>query len=425
MGLPATQERCVSVPVPSRSTTYTLTAAGPGGTAQRQATLNVGPLNPIPPPPRRTPKILSFRARPNRVYLGPEFAQVDLCYEVTDATDAQIDRNVGRVPLPASPERCVSVTIPKRTTTYTLMAFAPGATVEAKVSVTVAPPPSSLPRILFLEAQPASAGPNSEFQSLCYGVVNSTRTEIDQGVGAVPVRTKNCVRVPVPRQTTTYTLTAFGPGGSAKAKVDLRVAPPPPPPARPAPRIVSFLARPDHVSLGAEFAQVNLCYVVADATDAQIDRVGRVPLPAAQARCVSVPAPSQTTTYTLRAFGPGGRAEARVSVTVAPPPPPGRRFPGAVITTVPAPISPLRILRFVAQPEGLSAGQTGRLCYGVTGAVRVRIEPGGNQVAPAAQNCVSIRPTQSTQYTLTATGVDGRSVSQSAVVRVAAPPRPR
>ena len=371
--LPAMPGKCISVALPQKTTTYVLTAMGPGGTVQRQATISPPPVAPVhrlpsaltpspaptptaappptpapqptpspqptptptptpppAPPPLAAPRILSFLARPDRVSSGAEFAQVELCYVVADATDAQIDR-VGRVPLPAAQARCVSVPAPNQTTTYTLRASGPGGRAEARVSVTVvpppAPPPPAAPTILFLEARPASAGPNSEFQSLCYGVAGADRLEIDQGVGAVPVRTKNCLAVAVPRQ---------------------------------------------------------------------------------------------TTTYTLRVSGPGGRAEAKVSVSVAPPP--GRRLPGTAITAVPAPISPLRILRFVAEPEGLSTGQTGRLCYGVAGAVRARIDPGAVQVAAVAQNCVLIRPTRSTQYTLTAVGPDGRSVSQSVVVRVAAPP---
>ncbi len=383
--LPAMPGKCISVPLPPKTTTYILTAMGPGGTVQRQATISPAPVTPInpsssaptpspapspiltpaptptpgpqptpspqptptptptptapappPPPAPSAPRIVSFLARPDHVSLGAEFAQVNLCYVVANATGAQID-SVGRVPLPAAQERCVSVSAPS--------------------------------------------------------------------------------------QTTRYTLTAFGPGGRADASVSVTVVPPPPPRAPSPPVILSFLARPDHVSLGAEFAQVNLCYVVANATGAQIDSVGRVPLPAAQERCVSVSAPSKTTRYTLTAFGPGGRADAGASVTVGPPP--GRRIPGAAVTAVPAPISPLRIVRFVAQPEALSAGQTGRLCYGVAGAVRTKIDPGAVQVAPVAQNCVSIGPRQSTQYTLTATGPDGRSVSQSVVVKVAAPPPPR
>jgi len=376
--LPAMPGKCISVPLPQRTTTYVLTAIGPGGTVQRQTTISpapVTPVNPSPsapmpshvpsptpipvptpthapqptpssqptptpiptpppaPPAPLVPTIVSFLARPDHVFLGAEFAQVNLCYAVADATDAQIDR-VGRVTLPAAQTRCVLVPAPSQTTTYTLRAFGPGGRAEAKarVEVTSAPPPPPRPppvTIILFEAQPASAGPNSEFQSLCYGVAGAERAEIDRGVGAVPVRPRNCVAVAVPRK---------------------------------------------------------------------------------------------TTTYTLRAFGPGGRAEARVSVTVAPPRPPRRRFPGADIATVPAPISPLRIVRFVAQPEGLSAGQTGTLCYGVAGAVQTRIDPGAAQVPPVAQNCVSIRPRQRTQYTLTATGPDGRSVSQSVVVRVAAPP---
>jgi hypothetical protein len=404
---PAMPGKCIPVAAPDRTRTYTLRAFGPGGTTEASVSVTVVP-------PTSAPRIVSFLARPDRVSSEAAAGQVNLCYAVADATRAQID-GVGRVPLPAVQARCVPVAAPSQTTTYTLRAFGPGGAAEASVSVTVArpapPPPPSGPRILSFLARPdhVPLGAALGRVNLCYGVAGAQGAQIDQGVGAVPVRAENCVAVAAPRQTTTYTLRAFGPGGTAEASASVTVVRRPPPPPLAPPTILSFLARPDRVSPGAEFAQVNLCYAVTGATGAQINRVGHVPLPAVQARCISVAAPSQTTTYTLRAFGPGGTAEASVSVTVVRPPPP----------------SEPRILSFLARPENLSAGQTGRLCYGVAGAVRTRIDPGPGQVASVAQNCVSIRPTQSTQYALTATGPDGRSVSQSVVVRVTAPPPPR
>jgi hypothetical protein len=96
-------------------------------------------------------------------------------------------------------------------------------------------------------------------------------------------------------------------------------SPPPPPPPPPA-RILGFGARPDTITVGEE---VQLCYALADAVEAEIrPEVGRVrPEPRA---CVTV-RPRQTLTYTLRATGEDGRGEDRnvmVTVTRRPPPPP-------------------------------------------------------------------------------------------------------
>lgn len=404
--LPAMQERCVSVPLPRRTTIYTLTASGPGGTVQQQAAMIVQPT----PPPLPPPGIVEFRAQRARMVSGQQ--STNLCYAVVNATSALIDQGVGPVPLHGPQERCIPVRTPTRSTIYTLTAMGPGGSVQRQVSVVVEPPLSA-----FIKAQPETliAGQSGK---LCYGVSGVSWAQIEPGFGRLPLVQNRCFPI-TPKQSTTYTLTAEGPGGTVQRQASVAVIR-----RVPAPRVVSFKARPERVYPGAEFARADLCYEVTDATDAQIDRdVGRVPLPAAQERCVSIFIPSQTTTYTLTAFGPGGKAEATASITVAPPPPP--RPPRTATTTVPTLITPPRILGFTARPESLSAGQTGRLCYGVAGAVQARIDPGAAQVPPVAQNCLSIRPMQNTQYTLTATGPDGGSVSQSLVVRVTVSPRSR
>lgn len=60
------------------------------------------------------------------------------------------------------------------------------------------------------------------------------------------------------------------------------------------------------------------------------------------------------------------------------------------------------------------------LCYGVTNAKSLRIDPPVEGVSPALSRCVEIRPKAETIYTLTAEGSDGKSVSQSVTVRIGA-----
>jgi peptidoglycan-associated lipoprotein len=103
-----------------------------------------------------------------------------------------------------------------------------------------------------------------------------------------------------------------------------KIAPPPPPPtpapapapAPPAaPSITSFDAEPGTIEKGASST---LRWAVDNASDVSIDNgIGNVP-----ARGSRQVYPSQTTTYTLTAKGPGGTDSRTATVTVTQPPPP-------------------------------------------------------------------------------------------------------
>lgn len=90
------------------------------------------------------------------------------------------------------------------------------------------------------------------------------------------------------------------------------VAPPqpPPPPAKPT---ATLSASPSNVQPGQS---VKLDWSTQDATDVTIDSIGTVALSGSK----SV-APSESTTYTLTAKGPGGKIQAAARVTVTAPAP--------------------------------------------------------------------------------------------------------
>ena len=92
---------------------------------------------------------------------------------------------------------------------------------------------------------------------------------------------------------------------------------PAPPPAPSKPSITSFTAEPSTIERGQSST---LRWSVSDATDISIDQG----LGAVQSSGSRQVFPSNTTTYTLTAKGPGGTdsRQATVEVTVAPPPPP-------------------------------------------------------------------------------------------------------
>jgi hypothetical protein len=81
-----------------------------------------------------------------------------------------------------------------------------------------------------------------------------------------------------------------------------------------------------------------------------------------------------------------------------------------------------KILQFYARDSVLSEGGKTVLCYGVSDARSVRIDPPVDGVGPALSRCVEVRPKRETSYTLIAEGSDGRTVSQSVSVRIASDP---
>jgi hypothetical protein len=80
----------------------------------------------------------------------------------------------------------------------------------------------------------------------------------------------------------------------------------------------------------------------------------------------------------------------------------------------------VRILAFYANPPSLKVGEQANLCFGLDSAEWVRIEPGVQPVKPALTRCVSVAPTATTEYTLTAGGSGGKTVSQALIISVSA-----
>jgi hypothetical protein len=79
---------------------------------------------------------------------------------------------------------------------------------------------------------------------------------------------------------------------------------------------------------------------------------------------------------------------------------------------------PVKITAFYPRDILVTEGGTTLLCYGVSNATSVRIDPPVEGVSPSLTRCVEVRPKAETRYTLTAVGSDGQSVSQSVTVRI-------
>ena len=68
--------------------------------------------------------------------------------------------------------------------------------------------------------------------------------------------------------------------------------------------------------------------------------------------------------------------------------------------------------------RSIGRGETAQICYGVANATSVTLEPQSNKVWPSHNLCVDVKPVKTTTYTLTATGADGKSVTQQVTIEV-------
>jgi hypothetical protein len=92
--------------------------------------------------------------------------------------------------------------------------------------------------------------------------------------------------------------------------------------------------------------------------------------------------------------------------------------PQKATAPVPGGDSHAKILSFYPRDVTVTEGDKTLLCYGVSNAKSVRIDPPVDGVSPALSRCVEVRPKGETHYTLTAEGSDGQAVSQSTTIRV-------
>ncbi len=76
------------------------------------------------------------------------------------------------------------------------------------------------------------------------------------------------------------------------------------------------------------------------------------------------------------------------------------------------------ILNFYAYPGVIQRGDSTTLCYSVSNAKSVTLEPQSNAVWPAFERCVSVSPKKTTTYTFTATDAVGNKKSATAMVEV-------
>jgi len=177
----------------NKSTSWTLTASGPGGTVVRTIAVTVAP----PPPPH----VDSFQVQPATVRQGES---AKLRWSVSGTTTS-VRIEPGFAALPASGERDVQVSA---TTTFALTAEGPGGSTSAQLTIQATP---AAP-VIALDASPNNLHPGDP-TTLHWNVSGANTINLSPGVGAVAAVGSIVLR---PIRTIRYSMIAQGPGGSSE-----------------------------------------------------------------------------------------------------------------------------------------------------------------------------------------------------------------
>ncbi|MEO8594966.1 MAG: OmpA family protein [Candidatus Solibacter sp.] len=233
----------------------------------------------------------------------------------------------------------------------------------------------STAQIVRFDATPSQIQPGQQ-STLTWIVQGATSVSINNGVGNVAATGSTGVS---PTQTTTYTLTAVGPAGNITATTTVTVSSGPVVPGNP--QILRFEGSPLNIRPGE---QSTLSWTTTGATTVSISGVGSV-----TPNGSTTVSPAQTTTYTLSATSADGKTvTSPITITVA-------------SGTIP------QVVVFVATPTTIDAGSSTKLCWQVTGATAINIEPGvGSNLN--SNDCATVSPSVTTTYTLTATNASGQ-----------------
>ena len=256
----------------------------------------------------------------------------------------------------------------------------PGASVA--ITINSGGTPSQPPEVFFsADTETIKLGEPSTF---AWNVIYADTISIDPGIGIVDPNGSYEV---FPTETTTYTITATGLGGTTTANVTITVTYLPP--------TVSINAVPETILLGKSAtltwnsANADTCTI--EPAIGAVDVNGTIPV-----------SPTETTTYTITATGPGGTAASSITITVNDPS---------------APPS----LQISAAPISIEQGGSAILSWTSVNAQSAFID---NGIGVASVNgSITVYPEHTTTYTITVTGPTGSNSAQ-AVVTVTSSPEP-
>ena len=380
--------------------------------------------------PPEVPTVVSFTATPSSIFLGE---LVTLSWVTNAAETVAVDGQTGLSP---NGSKLVS---PATTTVYTLVANGPGGSASAETTVTVQesqPPPNPEPLLACngravevvgtvgatsLEEQSVtgyvspSGSAGYTFEVCESGNFTFTTCEptlsvtldsyvcvLDQDGNLIGDNDDACGRTGLQSLITVfltpgqYVVAVSGYVSASGDYILVTSADVPNCTFPPPPSIDSFIATPDTI-LADSGESATLIWQTSGADEVAID--GQTGLAPDGQITVS---PTETTTYTLLATGPGGpAASADVTVTVLSPPP--------------------SIDSFIATPDTILAGsgESATLMWQTSGADEVAID-GQTGLAPDGQ--ITVSPAETRTYTLLATGPGGPAASANVTVTVLSPP---
>lgn len=356
---------------PNTTTTYTVTATGPGGTTSASATITVDATAAVASP--GIAPTVTLTATPSTVSSGQG---TTLAWTSANATSVTWV-GVGSVSLNGN-----AGVWPNATTTYTVTATGPGGTSSASATVTVTGTTiAASPPTVTLTATPSTIN-LGQGATLTWTSANATSLTWN-GVGPVSLNGNAGVW---PSATTTYTVTATGPGGTTSASATVTVTGSSTPSSTTPPPSVTLTATPATIASGQS---TTLAWTSANATSVTWVGFGPVSLNGNAGVW-----PSTTTTYVVTATGPGGTTSASATVTVSSASPPS--------------------VTLTATPATISSGQATTLAWtsaNATGVTWVGVGP------VSLNGNAGVWPAATTTYTVTATGPGG-TTSASATVTV-------
>jgi hypothetical protein len=177
------------------------------------------------------------------------------------------------------------------------------------------------------------------------------------------------------------------------------------PPAPPV-KITGFYSSEPVVSLDAP---ATLCYGVENAASVKLTPPVEAVWPS-MSRCFTVN-PRTATRFTLTAVGKDGREVSRdLELTIG-------KKPSRAAANQGAGEGP-RILFFLAPSPEIPAGMPATMCFGVDGATSVTMTPDVGPLEAKQRFCATVKPKETTTYTLTAKDAAGHSVKQDLNIRV-------
>lgn len=259
-------------------------------------------------------------------------------------------------------------------------------------------PAGPLPEIQLLTATPTELRPREE-STIRWRVAQADSVSLWKSDGTVlrdGLEAEGSYATGPIEDTTVYAIVAKNAAGTRGGSVLVKVLFDPP-------TIGAFEATPDEVTRGEA---ATLSWATSNTTSVQIKTVGgEVILEAGPSTGNTMVRPSAPTTYELTAIGKGGQRTAQTQITVLGVPP--------VIES------------FLATPSRIVVGSGSTLSWQTAGASQVVLRQGTQILRDSgdSRGALTVTPTISTAYQLSAINADG-TVTASLAVTVAPPPDP-